>query len=485
MLRTLYAKLAAALLLLFSLLGLLYVAITLLSTRLYLQEANQHLHRGLARRLVSEGLIGARGEVDEAALGDIFHTLMVINPSIECYLLDREGRLLAFSAPPGKVKAKRVALAPIERFLRASRGGPVLGDDPRHPGVRRVFSVAPVERDGARRGYLYVILAGERYQSAFQALRQSYITRMSVGLVCAGLLFVFTAGLLFFHLLTRPLRRLTAAVESFPGQGPAPHGRSAAGDEIDRLEASFHDMAARIEAQMQRLQAADHERRQLVSNISHDLRTPLASIQGHLETVTLKSESLSPEERRRYLEVAMASCRRLSRLIAELFELARLDSPETRLQAERFPLPELVHDVVQKLELAVEAKGLTVEVRRGESIPFVHADIGLVERILENLLKNAIEHSPEGGVIRVDFCRTAGEAVEVRVTDRGPGIDPEDTTRIFERFYRVRQESHPRAAGCGLGLAIVKRIVDLHGGVVHAGRGPEGGATFAFTLPVA
>lgn len=480
MLRSLYARLAAALLGLFVLVAILYLGIVLFSTRLYLQEANQRLHRDLARGLVSEGLIGEGGEVGQEALESVFHTLMVVNPSIEVYLLDDEGRILSYSAPPGRVRAKRVSLKPIRRFLEDPDRIPVLGDDPRHPGERRVFSAAPIEKGGRVRGYLYVILAGEPYESAFHLLRQSYIARLSLGLAALGLGFVLVAGLLFFHLLTRRVRRLTESVEAFPAVAPEAE-EAGRGDEIRRLERAFGEMAERIQDQVARLRGIDSERRTLLTHISHDLRTPLASLQGNLETLLLKGPDLDREERRRSLEVALESSRRLGSLVGDLFELAKLDAPETPVDAEPFPLPELAHDVAQKLRVGAEARGVGIEVRAAPGLPFVRADLGLVERALENLLQNAVRHSPAGETVEVRFA-TSDAYVDVRVMDRGAGVAPEDLPHLFDRFYR-RAEGNA-GGGAGLGLAIVKRIAELHGGTVGASNREGGGAIFTLALPV-
>jgi signal transduction histidine kinase len=482
-LKTLYGRLAAALLVLLGLVGLLYLALTLWSTRLYLQEANQRLHRDLARGLVSEGLIAEGGEVGQAALQAVFHTLMVVNPSIEVYLLDPEGRILAFSAPPGRVKMDRVSLEPVLRFLREPDRVPILGDDPRHPGERKVFSAAPVEAQGRPRGYLYVILAGEPYESALQVFRQSHRIRLGAGLAAAGLTLVFVAGLVFFAVLTRRLRRLTREVHAFRGAGPASARVPGAGDEVRDLEAAFREMRERIRKQVAALTAADEERRRLFTNVSHDLRTPLSSLQGHLETLLMKEGELPIQERRRFLEVAVGSARRLGRLIDELFELAKLEAPETRVEVEPFSLPELVNDVVQKLGIDLGAKDLRAVVRAQGSEPFVVADVGLVERLLENLLRNAVRHSPAGGEIEVTFGKS-GPWVETRVIDQGPGIDPGDLPFLFERFFRARRQTHAgEAGGTGLGLSIARRIADLHGGAIRAENRAGGGAVFAFTLP--
>ena len=247
MTRSLYAKLIAVLFGLVCALGVIYVALSVMTTRLYLQEVNQKLNHALAANIVSETALLRDGAVNQAALEELFHTLMVINPSIELYLVDPEGVILAFNAPPGNVKRARVSLEPVASFLGESAEFPILGDDPRHPSRTKVFSAAPVHDRAGVAGYLYIVLGGEAYASAAQMILDSYILRVAAAI--AGLSFVLSlvAGVISAGWLTRRLRRLSMAVDLFRQSDlrtPLSLGswrRGARGDEIDRLgEAAEH-----------------------------------------------------------------------------------------------------------------------------------------------------------------------------------------------------------------------------------------------------
>ncbi len=161
MIRTLYARLALVLVVLFISIGLLYALISTSSTRHYLQEVSQQFNKDLARNLVADRNLVEEGRLNEAALKETFHQYMVINPSIEIYLLDPAGNILSYSADPGKVKRRRVALGPIRAFLSGDQGYPLLGDDPRSHDRHKAFSVTPVPSADNAQGYLYVVLRGE------------------------------------------------------------------------------------------------------------------------------------------------------------------------------------------------------------------------------------------------------------------------------------------------------------------------------------
>jgi HAMP domain-containing protein len=439
MFRTLYGKLVAAFLALLLLLGLVYLGLTLVMTPLYVQEVNQSLNRSLADHIVeSKPLIQDR-QVNQAALEDIFHMLMVINPGIEIYLVDPEGRLMAYSAPPGKVKRERVSLAPISAFLEGQTALPVLGDDPRHPSRSKIFSAAPIMSQGRLQGYVYVVLGGELYDSVAQMVQASYILRLAAGAAAIGLLLTLAAGLLSFNWLTRRLRRLTAAVVAFkqsdfqrPMSLPAWRGRR--GDEIDQLGLTIEQMSRRIMDQIRQVRGADASRRELIANISHDLRTPMTSLQGYLETLVIKGDELSGEERRHYLDLAVQHSQRLSRLIDELFELAMLETQAPPLNFEPFSLTELVQDVVQKFKLEAERKTLDLGVELPESAAFVSGDIGLIERVTGagKPDRERDQVYPQGWVDRPGL-------------ERGAGADRDLDLRLRPGHRRGRPAPHLRA----------------------------------------
>jgi len=221
-------------------------------------------------------------------------------------------------------------------------------------------------------------------------------------------------------------------------------------------------------------------RRDLVANISHDLRTPLTSLHGYLEMLRLKAASLSIEERQRYLDVALAQSAKVGRLAQELFELARLESGLVQPEMETFSLPDLVQDVLQKFELAAEARQQRLSVEIPPTLPGVRADLGMIERVLTNLLDNAIRHTPAGTEIVVSL-RNQPDGVQVEVSDTGPGIPEALRDGLFTRASRLLRGAPPSG---GLGLIIVQRILQLHGGEVRLAAARGKGAAFLFTLSV-
>ena len=473
--RSLYAKLAAVLLALCVAVGAVYVVVTLIATRLYLDEVNQKLNRGLAATILAQKPVIKNRQIDWHMLYNVFDALMAVNPSIEIYLLDDAGNITAFSAPKGKVKLRRVDLAPVHRFLSGGRL-PIKGDDPREPGQPKIFSAVAAPNGG----YLYVILAGEQYRSAMQQLRTSWILQQSIAVAIGAAIFAVIAGLLLFKAMTRPLRKLASEMEAFRYGAPALAGdfppeaeAPLEGDEVERLARSFADLADRITK-------VDLLRRELIANVSHDLRTPLASLQGYLDTLLLKEGQLTADEQRRFIEIASKHSERLGKLVDELFELAKLDSQVTPIKVEPFSIAELVQDVVQKFQLRAQQSGVALEAGVRPDLPLVRGDIALMERVLENLIENAIRHTPAGGSVNVSLA-PEHDRFAVRVIDTGRGISEEHLPHIFDRFYRASDTK----GGAGLGLAIARRILELHGTTLSAESEVGSGTTFSFALALA
>ena len=489
MLKTLYTRLTLGLFLLLLAVGLLYTFFSLYSLREYNASVNQELHRDLAKDLVADRNLVSEGELDRGALKELFALYMTINPSIEIYLLDLDGTILSYSADPAKIKRKQVSLEPIRRLMNDMDSYPVLGDDPRSHDRQKVFSVTPVPSVENPEGYLYVVLRGEEYDAAETMARGGQLVELSAWALIISLAVVMIAGLAVFRLLTRRLTLLTRLVEDFEHSDMSRQAlqstwrgrRPVVRDEIDYLGATFDDMASRIASQIELLTEKDAQRRQLVAQVSHDLRTPLASMQGYIESLKLRRDRLTAEEQDRFLDIALKEGRRLSRLVDELFELAALEAREKQPVPEPFPLAELVHDVVQKHGQEASTRQLELVVDGDPDLPLAYADLAMTERVLDNLIGNAIAYSPSESRIEVVFGQADG-LPQVCVHDSGPGIPEEDLPHIFDPFYRG--ESSGGSGHAGLGLAIARRIMSLQGGDICVANLSSGGASFCIRLPV-
>ena len=487
MFRTISGKLSAIMLVLFYAVGFLFIMGTLFSNRMYFQEASQRLNRNVAKQFVSKHHLLVDGQVNRMALDSISRDLMAINQTADIYLLDLNGHILYSSVDDSMLRADRVSMEPIYRFFGAKARFPILGDNPREPSMKRIFSSCAIPGSGDPEGYLYITLGEGELETITGMLKGSYIVNVSIFAAVASLLLVSAVGLLLFNQLTKRLRGLSKELENFKEGGfsepfSEEMGQSRmGGDEIDRLQSVFREMAARISEQMGELKESDSLRRELVTNVSHDLRTPLTSMQGYLETLAVKKD-LTEDEKQEYLDRAILQSDRLRRLIADLFELAKLDAHEVRAHPEPFSLGELALDVLQKFHLLATDREINLASNLDPHLPFIMADIGLIERALENLIKNAILYTPRGGTVTLNILPGQGH-LTLEIADTGKGMSEEDLPHIFDRYYRADTTEDDTTDGTGLGLAITKRIVELHGSSITVESNPGAGSTFSFTLP--
>lgn len=463
------------------------------------QEVVQRLSRSLAEHIAGHTSLIDGGSLHTGAVQALFDKLMVVNPSVELYLLDDTGRIVAHAAPSDHVKLARVSLLPIQRFL-AGEAFPILGDDPRHApnsaAQGKVFSVARLRSGAISKGYVYVVLQGETHDALSDAVGVNNVLRTTLWSMALVTALGLAAGLLAFAMITRRLRALISTVQCIEQSGvqamqaqldAANIGDEAAPthDEITLLQHSFWQMARRLSTQWHELVKQDQQRREMVANISHDLRTPLTSLHGYLETLSVKSATLNEIDRRRYLDTALAQSRKVGKLAQSLFELARLEHGAVKPDKEAFSLPELVQDVFQKFELAAQARQLRLLADIAPGLPAVHADMGMIERVLTNLLDNAIRHTPQGGEVKVALRWLDGQ-VSVQITDTGPGIAETLRAGLFTRpsiLTRSTQKDtgSPQSQG-GLGLLIVQRLLQLHSSRIQLLTQPAHGAAFEFGL---
>jgi signal transduction histidine kinase len=486
--RTLFTKL----LLLFLSFGALMTGVLLymmhVSHERYHLQADQTVNRNLAREYVAANLLSA-APLTMDSLTTSLRRIASINPNIDLYVLDPDGNILGASPPDTRVLRRRVGIEPLKPFLDGRARLPLLGDDPTDSRHRAAFSVALLALPGTRAAYLYVVLERHDEAPAAGRLRTIYALGQDAGVVLAAILLAIVASILFLRVLTRRLGHLQQDMEQFRDSRfvtlPAPSGvgHGSPRDEVEQLRTLFVELAERVSAQMRELQSTDELRRELLANLSHDLRTPLTTLQAHLETLAMKE--LPAEERGAYLAIGLQQCRRLVGLLEQLLELAKLDAQAVTCLPEPFQIAELVQDIVLKFSLTARRAGVTLTMKPpSQDVPLVMGDIALIERVLANLLDNAIRHAQTGGLVTVSVD-PAARVVRVAVHDNGPGISEGARAQVFDRFYRGDKSRSSTTGQAGLGLSIARGILELHGSGIDFVSSAKEGTTFFFDLPSA
>ncbi|MEQ1686067.1 MAG: HAMP domain-containing sensor histidine kinase [Burkholderiaceae bacterium] len=422
--------------------------------------------------------------------------MVLFEPDTQLYLLDLQGTVLACSGtplPPGF----KVALPPVLQAAAQKDMPYVMGDDPERMDANAVIAVQPVRRAVIRQadpvvGYLYLVLHTQQLPEGRWAALRSSFARPVMWLIATVVTVTTLLAVLIIVSVTRPLRRLTGALSLISqrgldeGMGGAkallpPRTR----DEFGQLTAAFEMMLDLCLRQWNELRRLDHFRREGVSNLSHDLRSPLTATVACLETLDGRwaaEPDAGRGEDRRLVEIALRNTRNAARLVQSLGDLAKLDEPEFKLRLEAMDAGELIDDICIRFAERAAHQGVVLRAEHGSGPgavpPFASVDVELFERAIANLVDNALKFCPAGARITLGATVEAGW-VRVRVTDTGPGIAADDLPHLFDRFYQSRQSVAPATGegGKGLGLAIVKRIAELHAGAVavtsRLGQGTE------------
>ncbi len=463
-----------------------YSGITIYLSNKYYNETTQRLNARVAEHLIEEKFQNAQpfqedGSVNKALFGDIMHDMMAVNRGIEVYLLDSLGNVLysvVLDHSRANEEVHQVSLAPVRDFIANPGSAYLLGDDPRDPSRQNIFSAASFKINGVS-GYIYIILAGADFDLARASLADSYFLKLGLGATLVTLVFVTLLGTLSIWYLTKNLRELIFAADRFR-QGDLKYRIHGPGKtDLGQVAETFNDMADTILADMEKIKSVDTFRKELIANVSHDLRTPLSVMHGYVETLQIKHDSLSAEEHSQYLQVIQNSTNKLSQLVTQLFELSKLEANQVEPNKEPFLLSELVNDLSTSYQVLLEKNNIALSLDVKENLPLVFGDISLVERAIQNLLDNAIKFTPDGGKITVGL-RALNSTVEVAIHDNGPGIPKKEQSLIFERYRQAK--TGKEKAGAGLGLAIVKKILELHNSNIQILSQPNEGTTFSFQL---
>jgi signal transduction histidine kinase len=434
---------------------------------------------------------------------EFLRNLVLFEPDTQLYLLDAQGTVLATTGEAALPPGFKVALAPVLQAVGPKPMPYVMGDDPERMDAGAVIAAKPVRRAVIRNdqpvaGYLYLVAHQRPLPEGGLQVYGSTFAKPALAAILAVVGVTTLLAAWIIATVTRPLRQLSQAVAAVTREGldgsaadPAAVAMPAAEqrDEFGQLAAGFRAMLAGLRQQWEALRRLDHFRREGVSNLSHDLRSPLTATVTCLETLEGRwSGDAARDDDRRLVEMALRNTRNAARLVQSLGDLAQLDEPSFQLQAERLDAGELLDDIALRFGARAAERGVALQVEDadGAEPPVVALDIELFERAIANLVDNALKFCRAGDRITL-AARRRGERVEVSVADTGPGILAADVPHLFDRFYQSRASVAPATGegGKGLGLAIVKRIAELHGGEVSVASHAGSGTTVTLSLPAA
>ncbi|WP_104037432.1 sensor histidine kinase [Vibrio jasicida] len=400
-------------------------------------RTKQSLHKELASHMRDDNPLMIGTDYNPKALKSIFHTLMLIGPDFEIYFLDSQGNITTHAAPEEAEIMGAVDLNPIKQFLN-DEPFPILGEDPRNRGEHKVFSVAAIEELGSTVGYLYVVIGSTRHDAIANAQVDTPYIALA-GLVLVSILgFALGAYVLVKRSLLNPIERVTNQLEQ-----QAEHDFRLQPDftrqvpELVPIAHSYQMMAKHIQQQFLQLEYQSSHRRQSLLQLSHDLKTPLSSVLGYLETWCLQHPESDP-----LIDVAFRNCEKLSTQLHSLLDAARKEAPMPNYEYCPVELSALMAECAETMQSQFSRKAVELKVEVEDKIKTV-GDKGLLERLVLNLLENALRHSPIGSAVHCQAHLS------------------EDKTRIHFTFIN-HIEKNAEGGSLGIGTKIVQSILMLH-----------------------
>lgn len=480
--RSLFGRLALVQVLVGALVAAGFMVVLEYSHGDYHLELTQRQNLLLAERVLEDsGDTWRRNPRDADSINATLRRIGRMNPYVDLYWLSGSGTIIASSVPSARLRVDSVDIAPLLALADdpASRL-PTLAMDPANPVRRKAFAVAKASSvAGGERFFLYLVPVGDDAH-VFARLAWASSLRQALAMVAGVIVLALVSALVILRVLLRRFRRLSDAMRRFGGNGFAEWesvDALAAGpgtSELDRMSEDFDTMAGRIVSLLRELKDDERLMREMFANISHDLRTPLTIIQGNLEILDQRGDYLSSVERRTMVQTVLQEARRLGALVEGVFELARLQSPHYRIRAEALSLGEFLHDLAAKFREAAVSRGIALEVNTANAHVFAVADVVLLERIMDNLIGNALRHAAGASSVRIRL-RDVGDGLEVSVRDDGCGFESGLPLPDSRQYAGVR-------VGGGLGLQIVRTMLALHGAKLVIESVPGEGTTCRFVL---
>jgi signal transduction histidine kinase len=341
--------------------------------------------------------------------------------------------------------------------------------DPAEEGLWAGYFTAPLAAEGARVGVLLYSTDVQDLHANLRVIQDQMLLYFLTAAVA-----VLVLSLVFSRVITRPIEALSVGIRRMAAGDLSGRVPVKGGDEMGRLAEAFNQMTEKLEN-------LDTSRNEFVSNASHELKTPLATMKILLESM-LYEENMDPMMRKEFMTDINKELDRLSTIVTDLLTLVRSDAGDYQLKRERVPLRPLINDTLARLKPLAEQREQRLELRAPGDV-IVDGDPSKLQQVVYNLVENAIKYSPVKGQVRVTLQQPGRMAV-LEVSDNGPGIPKKDQPHIFDRFYRVDRARARATGGNGLGLSIVHQAVLLHGGSISVQSEEGKGATFRVELPI-
>lgn len=480
---SIFRRFAIIILSLITVLGLLFIVITYLATTNYHQASTQLLNKDVAKHVAKFSTPFTSQGINKNIADSVFYNAMVMNPNVEVYFLDSTGRVIYFEADENEIKERRIDLLPIKEYIASNGEDYIKNIDPKDPATKKIFSVAEVESGNSTKGYIYIILGSEKSQGIMGLLFESHILNLAIKAFIVILILSIIVSLLYLRRMKKNFNQMVTVLERFEQGDYKARFAVKQPNELQPVMQAFNKMADLLTASISKLTRAEEERKNFIATISHDLRTPLSIARGYTETLMLKREKgdVTAEEQEKYSQLIYNKMLQIENLVKQLFELSKMEAVEFKPQKEPFIFLEIVQEAVNTFQMVAQEKQVMLKCVQCLYHVWVNADISMMERIVQNLIDNALKSTPEGGCIEAALSSNGNDLI-FTIENDGPPL-PDDLLEWVNNFEDGNVLSDKRPLKLGLGLLIVQKILHLHGASLKA-KTQNGKNIFMFSLAV-
>ena len=427
----------------------------------------------------ADGILSINDEIYQVA--DAIEPMVNLNSDYDVIIIDGGGKILLSTAHSGGGENKKPVInltegmgkIDITRFEKQidseGEASYVYNGKIGNSSEQYMAYAKPVEREGKIECYVLTLASTDR-ENTFVRITRQVVINSSIGVLLAAVL----AAYIITERIVQPLRKMTSAAKEFAkGDFSVRVAVNDKNAEVSELAKAFNNMAESLES-------LEKMRNSFLANVSHDLRTPMTTISGFIDGIN--SGAIPPEKHEYYLGVISAEVHRLSRLVSQLLDVARLESGERKFNYTDFDIAEVARIILISFEQKIEDKRLDVEFESEQDGMYVRADKDAIYQVLYNLCHNAIKFAREEGKFKISISKITDTKIKVAIYDQGQGISAEDSRMIFDRFYKTDESRGLDKSGVGLGLYISKTIIDAHGETIGVDSSEADSCEFWFTL---
>jgi signal transduction histidine kinase len=445
---------------LITVLSLTFMFIAYLSVVHFYQASTQLLNKDVAAHIAKFTSPFDKEGLNKQKADSVFYNAMVISPSVEVYFLDTAGRVIYFHGAPGDVRKSVISLESIREYLKHNGQIYIKGPDPRDPSDPKIFSASTVQGNSGIIGYIYVILGSTEYRSVTNLIFKSQAAGLLLEISLFILLATVVLTLLYVNRLERNFRKLILVLRKFESGDLNARFQEDDKNDLTPVTHAFNKMAGMLIDNIERLKRAEVERKDFTTNISHDLRTPLAIARGYAETLLLSLENDQSGHSRNadYSKLIISNIQTVEHMVQQLLDLSKMESAGMNLQKQPFVFSEIVQEFIHSSSLTAQGKKIEIQCVDCENAAWIHADIHMMERVVQNLLTNALKFTPEHGKIRIHLKNRQNELF-FEISNQG---DPMSDALLGWLNDNKPDASNTRPHSHGLGLVIVKTILQLH-----------------------